>query len=291
MPIDYAYILSAGKGTRMGEIGKVLPKPLWPIFSKTLLELQIKYCQDLGIKKIYINTHYLGEKIKKLITENPSFKDVIILEEEPLLDSGGAIHNLAQRSEVNYSGNVFIINADQFYLFDEKEIWSNLEKLKSSRAVLFGIEVTKEAHYNELVLENGFLQEIIKTRGIQNYTTYSGNCLLRLDGLRPVEGISKFFESVTNFKNENEKIEVVNPLHSEYWDFGTFDLYCQNIFKLYQDYLDNKTSRFQALLKKSDVFTAAEKFINLEQRAIDLDCKGQFVKGGVVKSGLTQLIN
>ena len=49
MQIDYALILSAGLGTRMGEIGKILPKVLWPIYFKSLLELQIRYCQSLGI--------------------------------------------------------------------------------------------------------------------------------------------------------------------------------------------------------------------------------------------------
>ncbi len=69
MQIDYALILSAGKGTRMGEVGKLLPKPLWPIFHKTLLELQVEYCLELGIKKIFINTHYLAESIRNFLFE------------------------------------------------------------------------------------------------------------------------------------------------------------------------------------------------------------------------------
>ena len=44
MQLDFAYILAAGKGTRMGEIGKVVPKPLWPIYEKSLLELQVAWC-------------------------------------------------------------------------------------------------------------------------------------------------------------------------------------------------------------------------------------------------------
>ena len=52
-----ALILAAGKGTRMGEIGKVLPKVLWPIYERSLLELQVQYAKSLGIKDIYIKNH------------------------------------------------------------------------------------------------------------------------------------------------------------------------------------------------------------------------------------------
>ena len=56
MKIDYCLILAAGFGSRMGEIGKILPKVLWHIFEKSLLELEIEYARSLGIKKIFINS-------------------------------------------------------------------------------------------------------------------------------------------------------------------------------------------------------------------------------------------
>ena len=56
MKVDNILILAAGKGTRMGEIGKKIPKVLWPIFDKTLLEWQILYAkQFVGNAQIYIN--------------------------------------------------------------------------------------------------------------------------------------------------------------------------------------------------------------------------------------------
>ena len=47
MKVNKALILSAGFGTRMGEIGKTLPKILWPIFDKSLLELQVLYLKEM----------------------------------------------------------------------------------------------------------------------------------------------------------------------------------------------------------------------------------------------------
>ena len=102
MPIDYCLILAAGFGTRMGEIGKHLPKVMWPVFEKTLLELQVSYARSLGIKNIYINLHYMGETIEKFCKEKSSFEGVQLLWEKPeILDIGGAIHQLARLPEVD----------------------------------------------------------------------------------------------------------------------------------------------------------------------------------------------
>lgn len=153
MPIDFAYILAAGKGTRMGEIGKNLPKPLWPIFEKSLLELQVLWCISLGIKKIYINAHFLADQIEKearqLSIKYPV--ELKVLREEPLLDSGGCIHNLAQQKEINYKGRLLLINADQFYFFSENYFTDALKMMEQnqSASVLFALKVSSEDNYNE----------------------------------------------------------------------------------------------------------------------------------------------
>lgn len=231
MQIDYALILSAGMGTRMGEIGRIIPKVLWPIYFKTLLELQIKYCEDLGIKNIYINTHFLHYEIDSFLKNAGLSDKVTMLHEETLLDSGGAIHNLAARKEVNYKGNLLLINGDQF-LFFENYFWNLAKKrIESSRAVLFGIKVDKSSSYNETIIENNYLVEIKKhIDKNNNYVTYSGLGLLNLNGLKPVPGISQFFETVANYKLE--KIDFVTPDSFEYWDFGTAEVYVKNVLKL-----------------------------------------------------------
>jgi mannose-1-phosphate guanylyltransferase len=231
MGIDYALILSAGLGTRMGEIGKRIPKVLWPVFFKTILELQIRYCEDLGVRKIYINTHFLHGEIERFLKDAGLLDKVTILHEEELLDSGGAIHNLAARPEVNYLGKLLLVNGDQF-LFFKQEFWAKaLDRLTSSRAVLFGINVEQMALYNETIIEDFQLIDIRKNLKIKKeYTTYSGLGLLSLNNLKPVVGISRFFETVANYKNE--KVDMVTPDHYEYWDFGTAEIYMKNIFKI-----------------------------------------------------------
>lgn len=289
MQIDYALILSAGMGTRMGEIGKKLPKPLWPIFSKTLLELQVDFCLEIGIKKIFINTHFLSEEIKLFIKSSSKFEKIIQLHEEMLLDSGGAIHNMASRGDVNYSGNVLLLNADQFLFFDKSVIDESVLDLVNNRAVLFGINVDKSEKYNELIISNGKLVEISKPSGIESFVTYSGLGLLKLDGLLAEPGGSKFFDSVANFKKEF--ILVRTPGLYEYWDFGTADHYFNNIMRLFSENegrIDSLANRF---FKKHDAINDnINKYVSLKLNSINIKGENRFKLNSIVFGDIEQVL-
>lgn len=289
MQIDHALILCAGPGTRMGEIGKKLPKALWPVYFKSLLELQIDYCRDLGIERIFINTHFLSSEIENFIHSLPHSQNITLLHEDPILDSGGAIHNMASRGDVNYMGNLLIVNADQFLLFDPQYYQTALKNLSSSRAVLFGIKVNRDAHYNETVIKNGLLTEIKKPEGIADYITYSGLGILKLDNLTPVAGATKFFQTVANY--QKEQVRFVTPDTYEYWDFGTSDIYCENIKKIAALLKDKYSSNSLILkfLKQHGAFKGEEKnFFCEELNSINLEGQGQFVKNSLVGKGIIQ---
>ena len=58
MKVDHVLILAAGKGTRMGKIGEIVPKVIWPVFNKSLLELQVAYARSLApTAQIHINLY------------------------------------------------------------------------------------------------------------------------------------------------------------------------------------------------------------------------------------------
>ena len=287
MQIDYALILSAGLGTRMGEIGKKLPKALWPVFYKSLLELQVDYCHDLGIKRIFINTHFLSEEIEKYIQSDKKFEDVIILHEDPLLDSGGAIHNMASRGDVNYSGNLLLVNADQFLFFDKQYMQEALSALENSRAALFGIKVEKGSKYNETLIVDDQLKEIRKADGLSDYVTYSGLGMLKLDGLEPVGGITKFFETVANYKKE--RVQFIVPQKFEYWDFGTAEIYFNSVKNIYLNIMAGKSGWLMDFLKSHGALDGNENnFFSLELNSISLDSACAFEANSIVGKGIVQ---
>ncbi len=175
MNIDYCLVLAAGKGTRMGAIGKHLPKILWPVFEKTILELQLSWAQRLGFKKIFINTHHHDDQVHKFVEEKNLTHQIEVLNEKKLLLIGGAIHNLARKFD--YKGKVLVLNGDQFLTFSEKFLNEQSNALTNNAASIFLAEVTLEENYGETVVnESGHLIDIIPRRKVRKnlHYTYSG---------------------------------------------------------------------------------------------------------------------
>lgn len=248
MQIDYCLILSAGFGTRMGEIGKTLPKVLWPVFEKSLLELQVEYAKSLGIRKIFINLHHQREQILNYANSKSIFDDVEFLVEEEILDIGGGIHNLAR--QVHYKGTLLVLNADQFFLMDKKFLDQSLGKLSDRVALLFSYVVDPRLGYNCLeVTQDKTLKGIIpaeKLKTTSSGVTYTGNSLINLTKLKPHDGKSAFFHSVANYQDNEVLVEGV--IDNDYWDFGTAVRYWLTMHKIINTYKIQSTHPFLRFL-------------------------------------------
>lgn len=66
-------ILAGGKGTRMGELARQLPKPMIPIAGKPLLEHQIDLARRYGITDVILLTGYRGEVIEDYFGDGADF--------------------------------------------------------------------------------------------------------------------------------------------------------------------------------------------------------------------------
>lgn len=250
MKVDAALILSAGQGTRMGKIGRELPKILWPVFGKTLLELQVLYLREMKIENIYINLSHDAEKIQNKLKNNNVFHDVTFLVEDQLLGVGGAIHNLAIQDELKNKKNLLIINADQFCFFDEK-IWNEAYlKLSNSCSSLFATWVSSKHKYNEVILKDEYLVDIIKSdeSKIYDHITYGGFGYIDLNYVRDhhINGRSDFFKTVAPYGTVKVPMTIL-PKNLEYWDFGTKERYYYQMMRL----KNAKSSEFYKFLLRS----------------------------------------
>ena len=251
MQIDHCLILAAGFGTRMGAIGSQLPKVLWPVYEKSLLELQVQYAKSLGIKNIYINLHFMGEQIEKFCKTRSAFEDVTFLWERPdILDIGGAIHNLASQSSVNYKGKLLVLNADQFFYIRPEDLSRILEPHSKKASVLFSYWVNSSLGYNSLdISPQRIVTGITKNKDLaQNKTveTYTGISLIDLSRLDKVSGKSAFFDSVCPF--EKEEITAILLENVDYWDFGTVKRYWETTHRILSTYRQNSNHTFLRFL-------------------------------------------
>lgn len=117
-----AVILAAGVGSRLGSMNNDLPKPLLKVRGEPVLERNIKILKSLGVKDIYINTHYKSKMIMDYFGDGSRY-DVRIKYsyEEELLGTSGALKNFEQYLHsdffVIYGDNYFDFNLDDFIKF------------------------------------------------------------------------------------------------------------------------------------------------------------------------------
>jgi mannose-1-phosphate guanylyltransferase len=121
--ITQAFILAAGRGTRLRPLTDDLPKPLVPIFQKPLITFALDHLIDAGVSRFVINTHRLPELFRFFFAENSYAGHSITLVHEPdLLETGGGIKNveryLGSEPFITYSGDV-LTNMDLPPLIDE----------------------------------------------------------------------------------------------------------------------------------------------------------------------------
>ncbi|HDH05628.1 MAG TPA: nucleotidyltransferase family protein [Nitrospirae bacterium] len=126
-----AFLLAAGKGTRLQPLTFHTPKCLVPICGKPLIEYWFDLFELYGIDEVLINTSHLAGKVEDYINNNLKGFKVKLVYEETLLGSGGTIKK--NRDFVEGEESFFIFYADnltninlgkmlEFHKEKEKEI-------------------------------------------------------------------------------------------------------------------------------------------------------------------------
>ena len=221
MQINSALILCAGLGKRLNPITLKTPKPLLLINNKTILEKCINLIIKLGIKKIYLNTFYLGEQISNFIkSKNFPINIQIIDDGKDILNTGGGILNMINNSSdndylifnpdtlwsENYKNEIknmcnfyfsnklsnILLTVDKELSFDKSfkgdfRLRNNLlEKADKNNFIYIGCQILNKNLFKNLKVENFSISEI-------------WNELLKKDRLNGFESFNKFFH-LTNLE-------------------------------------------------------------------------------------------
>jgi len=116
-----AVILAGGKGTRLANLTKSIPKPMLKIGEKPVLEHQIELLKRYGIRDIIILTGYLSEVIEEYFGNGENFgvKITYFKEKKPLGTTGGLkeVENQLREDFLLLYGDV-MVNMDLQRLID-----------------------------------------------------------------------------------------------------------------------------------------------------------------------------
>jgi mannose-1-phosphate guanylyltransferase len=93
----HAMILGAGRGTRLGELGRRVPKILVDVGGSPLLERQLSYLAREGVSHVVVNAHHLSESVVEFAAAYTGPIDVHVAVEPQLLGTAGGVRAVLQR--------------------------------------------------------------------------------------------------------------------------------------------------------------------------------------------------
>ena len=147
----HAIIFSAGLGTRFKPWTDAHPKALAIVNGKSLLQRNIEYLQQYGVKDVVVNIHHFPQQIIDAINENKGWGSNVIISDESneVLETGGGLikaRHLLENDKPFISLNVDILtdlNLDKLMAFHQQHkplVSFGVTNRKSSRVLLFDNE-------------------------------------------------------------------------------------------------------------------------------------------------------
>jgi N-acetyl-alpha-D-muramate 1-phosphate uridylyltransferase len=143
-----AMIFAAGLGTRFKPWTDTHPKAMALVNGKSLLQRNIEYLQQYGIKEVIVNVHHFASQIIHAVKENNGWGSNIIISDETdeVLETGGGL--LKAKELFNKDKSFFTLNADfltdldlnklvEFHKEKKGLISFGITSRKSSRNFLF----------------------------------------------------------------------------------------------------------------------------------------------------------
>ncbi|MGA0222570.1 MAG: sugar phosphate nucleotidyltransferase, partial [Candidatus Nanopelagicales bacterium] len=124
-----ALIMAGGRGSRLGELTKTLPKPLLKVAGRPVIEWILLHLVSEGIRQVYISTGYLAEEIESHLGSGTEFGCEITYLRDPEghpLGSGGPLGLLR---EEDLTSPIIAMNGDLMTRFGLREMLSAHHRL------------------------------------------------------------------------------------------------------------------------------------------------------------------
>lgn len=197
-----AIILCGGRGTRLGLIGKKLPKTLIKIQKKEILWYILKTLKKNNFNHIILPTGYKSNLIKKFISKNSKIIPNIDLVETGInTNIGKRIHLIKEKI---LSENFLLLNGDAIFDFNINKIFLNHQKKKND-FTLISSEITYP--YGTIGVKNNrvvdfkrnLVYEAVKVRNKNNYIAYNYTGMSIINTKKLLQN-DKIFMNSSNFE-------------------------------------------------------------------------------------------
>ncbi len=158
-----AIVLAAGKGERLWPLTTTRPKPLLPILCKPLLQHHLEVLSRIGVKEAVVVVHHMGEQVEdflKKITPALGIRATVVRQGSPL-GTGHAVKKALEALEEDNNEQLLVVYGD---LYVRRGCYEEmLRRLANAEEnVIIGATVEDASRYGLLVVENGFLKDLIE---------------------------------------------------------------------------------------------------------------------------------
>lgn len=106
-----AFILAAGFGTRMGPLGRVVPKPLVPLGGLPVIGFALERLRRVGVTEAVVNLHHGADAIRGEIGDRSSGIKIHYSYEEEILGTAGGLKKAEEFLRAT-DDPFFVLNAD-----------------------------------------------------------------------------------------------------------------------------------------------------------------------------------
>ena len=226
-----AMILAAGFGTRLKPLTNDLPKPLFPVLNRPILEHAIHFLSTNGIKDIAINLHHKSEKIIDYFGDGKDFGvNLHFSKEEKILGTAGGIKKL----QSFFKNETFlVINSDILADVDLNNVLKFHKDKKSKLTLVVRQDPNAEKYDSIQRIDEGrivhFLGRSIKNSEPTTKVMFTGIQIMEPEIFSRIPE-NKFCGTVEDIFPGmiEDELPVYSFLHKGYWiDMGTSGTYIQ----------------------------------------------------------------
>ncbi len=234
-----AMILAAGFGARHAPLTRFLPKPMFPVMNRPILEHTLRYLKSHGFREIVVNLHHLPNAVMDYFGNGSDFGiDVVYSREPAILGTAGGIKLAQSHLE---DGTFLVVNSD---ILTDVDLGAMLEFHRSNRSRLtLALTPTPSAERHDPIEvdETGRIVHFVgaSSKNIPEFTsrsTFTGIQIMepeifeRIPDGRFCGTTDEIFPAMVE-----EGVNVFGYLHGGYWrDMGTRAGYLQ----LHRDIFD-----------------------------------------------------
>lgn len=217
-PLNVPVVINAGgKGTRLDPFTRILPKPLIPVGSSTIIELIIREYLAYNCDKFHIIVNYKRELIKAYFNESDNHYNITWYDEDEPLGTGGGLSLLHGKLDETF----FFANCDTLLTINYEEVL-NFHKNNDNAITMICADKNINIPYGVVdVYDNGLIKEM-KEKPLIKFLTNTGVYIVEPDVIQDIkinESIG-FPDIVETERKKGRKVAAYPISENDWMDMG-----------------------------------------------------------------------